>query len=319
MKKLTNRIKLILCALYLALSFLPGIFLSSPVSAASGALGFSMTPMKEKVILNPGESYQSSFTIFNPASNTNNFDYQVEVKPFFVDENYNNIFTEGNGYDEIVSWITIDSDLTGTLKPNQENKIYFTINVPKDAAAGGQYAAIVVSSANPTNAEMGSAILERTAIAHTVFAEVTGYTLRQGEVLGANVPSFVLGNKIYGESTIKNTGNVHGLAIYTLKVTPLFSDEEIYNSTTITDTAEEIPVSHDILPGRAYYNKITWEGTPVIGAFNVDYVADFEGVTTHISKLVIVCPIWLLIIVAIILAAIIIKIVIVVKSKKSAR
>lgn len=299
MKKITGNIKsLLIGGLCLALALCPILLTISNVYADENSQGFTLSPMKENTILNPGETYESSFSIANPAANGKDFPYEITVSPFYVDENYNNIFTAEGGFNEMTDWITIDSPLTGTLKPNDTEEIHFTINVPDNAPAGGQYAAIIVQSALPVNSDNKSAILERTAIAHTIFAEVTGTTTRQGDILNINVPGFLSSGTISGESTIKNTGNVHGKATYTLKVTPLFSGEEVYSN------AEE-PVTHDILPNRSYYNKLSWDNTPGIGIFNVVYTVDFEGKTNEISKMVIVCPIWLIVALIIIIAAII--------------
>ncbi len=299
MKKITGNIKsLLIGGLCLALALCPILLTISNVYADENSQGFTLSPMKENAILNPGEIYESSFSIANPAANGKDFPYEITVSPFYVDENYNNIFTAEGGFNEMTDWITIDSPLTGTLKPNDTEEIHFTINVPDNAPAGGQYAAIIVQSALPVNSDNKSAILERTAIAHTIFAEVTGTTTRQGDILNINVPGFLSSGTISGESTIKNTGNVHGKATYTLKVTPLFSGEEVYSN------AEE-PVTHDILPNRSYYNKLSWDNTPGIGIFNVVYTVDFEGKTNEISKMVIVCPIWLIVALIIIIAAII--------------
>lgn len=299
MKKITGNIKsLLIGGLCLALALCPILLTISNVYADENSQGFTLSPMKENTILNPGEIYESSFSIANPAANGKDFPYEITISPFYVDENYNNIFTAEGGFNEMTDWITIDSPLTGTLKPNDTEEIHFTINVPDNAPAGGQYAAIIVQSALPVNSDNKSAILERTAIAHTIFAEVTGTTTRQGDILNINVPGFLSSGTISGESTIKNTGNVHGKATYTLKVTPLFSGEEVYSN------AEE-PVTHDILPNRSYYNKLSWDNTPGIGIFNVVYTVDFEGKTNEISKMVIVCPIWLIVALIIIIAAII--------------
>ena len=299
MKKLAKNIKsLLISGLCLTLALCPILLANSSAYADENSQGFTLSPMKENAIINPGETYESSFAIANPAANGKDFSYEITISPFYVDNDYNNVFSAEGNFSEITDWITIDSPTTGTLKPNDTEEIHFTINVPNDAPAGGQYAAIIVQSALPTNSESKSAIMERTAIAHTIFAEITGTTKRQGETVSANVPGFLSSGEIFGESSIKNTGNVHGKATYTLKVTPLFSGEEVYSN------AEE-PITHDILPNRTYYNKISWKNTPAVGIFNVTYTAEFEGVTTEIKKMVIVCPFWLIILLVIAIAAII--------------
>ena len=313
MNKHIARFRMLALGLMAVVPVLSGVLTTVvSVSAADNedAFGFSMSPMKENVILDPGEEYHSSFTIHNPATHKKDFEYELSVTPFFVDENYQNVFEAEGNFSEMANWIEIDSPTTGTLKPNEEKEIEYTINVPVNAPGGGQYAAVKVTSANPTNEGDNSAVLEKTEIAHTIFAEITGNTVHSGEVKDVNVPSFMLSGNIYGESTIKNTGNVHGKATYTLKVTPLFSSEEVY-------TNEEKPVTHDILPNRSYYNKIEWENTPGVGMFNVTYIVDYEGEVTEVSKMVIICPIWMMLLIVVIIVAIIGGIVMLLKRKKA--
>ena len=278
------------------------IFTSVGFAASAFAdVGISVSPMIQKIILNPGESYTGSFTVFNQASNQDELIYETEVIPFFADENYDAIYEKVDNYNQIVDWITID-DGSGTLSPNNGANIVYTINVPKDAPAGGQYAAIRVLSVNKqkdNDDSMGTNINVRYGIAYTIFAEISGVTKRQGEIIDVDIPSFMLSGNIMGVSTVQNTGNVHSEAKYTLQVFPLFSDEEIY-------TNEENPATRTILPNRTLYNEVSWSDTPAMGIFNVIYTVEFEGVTTQVSKMVIKCPIWLLFIIIFVIFAIII-------------
>ncbi|MBQ9180779.1 hypothetical protein IJ135_01640 [Candidatus Saccharibacteria bacterium] len=264
------------------------------MAEGSGATSsFSMSPMMEKVVLDPGEEYQSSFSIHTPSNMTTPFNYKVYVQSYFRDENNNAIFENVDGMSQIVDWITIDTGDKGTLEPGGSAKIAFTINVPKNAPAGGQYAAITVGSDTSAGDDnTGSAIMiqESVAMAYTVYAEISGNTIRQGDIEDANVASFLFSGNIAGTSTIKNTGNVHGTATYKMQVFPIFSNEEIF-------TNEENPETRLIMPNRTVYNETTWDNTPWFGIFNVIYSVEFEGVTTEVSKMVIVCPIWALFIV----------------------
>ena len=278
------------------------IFTSVGFAASAFAdVGISVSPMIQKIILNPGESYTGSFTVFNQASNQDDLIYETEVIPFFADENYDAIYEKVDNYNQIVDWITVDNG-SGVLLPNSGADIIYTINVPNDAPAGGQYAAIRVLSVNEQKDNddgMSANINVRYGIAYTIFAEISGVTKKQGEIIDVDIPSFMLSGNIMGVSTIQNTGNVHSEAKYTLQVFPLFSDEEIY-------TNEESPATRTILPNRTLYNEVSWSDTPAMGIFNVIYTVEFEGVTTQVSKMVIKCPIWLLFIIIFVIFAIII-------------
>lgn len=270
---------------------------------------FSVSPMNQKIVLTPGETYNGSFRIVNPGSNTTDFKYKAEVTPFYVDEDYHVIYENNGDYTQMVNWMTIDNK-EGTIAPNNVVELHFSIDVPKNAPAGGQYAAITVSSDNNGEALQDGLNIDRTySIAHIIYAEIAGTTRRGGEIFNANVQGFILDGDISGVSSIRNDGNVHGTAKYTLQIWPLFSGEEVY-------TNEESPMEKTVLPGRTLTSSIAWEGTPIVGIFNVKYTVDFEGVTTEVSKMVIKCPVWLLLIIIIIIVGIVVWIVFRSKSRK---
>ncbi len=277
-KKLKLALAALCCIFFAAFSF---------SSSASALASITMSPMNQKIILNPGEAYRGSFMISSQAKNDEDAEYVITIEPFYVNEDYDIYYANNGDYNQITDWITL-STTSGKLSPNSEKEIYFTVNVPKDAPAGGQYAAIKVTTVNDDgDLDNGLNIKVSYGIAHIIYAEIAGTTSRHGEITSAEVPSFISSGDISGSATIKNTGNVHSDAKYTLQVFPLFSNEELY-------TNEEKPATATILPDRALYKVIYWEETPKIGIYNVVFTAEFEGVTTQVKKLVIVCPLWLL-------------------------
>ncbi|MBR3248741.1 hypothetical protein IKF89_01790 [Candidatus Saccharibacteria bacterium] len=311
MKSYFGKTKRVIMGVFAAV--LMAAVMTVPVAVAEddNMVGFSMSPMDQKIVLEPGDSYTSSLKIHNPGTHTTDVEYEISVEPFYVNDDYTTIFENVGNRGMMTNWITIDSPTTGTLKPNETAEIMFTINVPSDAPAGGQYATVLASSHSKGQSGDGVSptIDEVRRIGHLIFAEIAGNTVRQGEIVDANVPSFLLSGNIAGTSAIKNTGNVHGVATYKLQVFPLFSDEEVY-------TNVEDPETHTILPDRTLYNETAWENTPTVGIFNVVYTVEFEGVTTQVSKMVIVCPVWLLFIIFFVIAAIIIWIVMRARGRK---
>lgn len=292
------------------------IFSLLPASGMAFAEGYgiTMSPMNQVIILTPGEKYTGAFTISNDLANTNELQYNVAVQPFFVDDDYNIKYEEAGNLNQIVNWTTTDIK-SGTLHIGSAQKINFTIDVPKDAPAGGQYEAIIVSSVSNKNNDNADgdttvAMNENIAMAHIIYAEIAGTTRHSGEVLSTNMPSFIFDGNISAESTLKNTGNTHGVATYTMQVFPLFSNEEVF-------TNEENPETKTILPDRALINKTIWDKTPPIGIFNVKYTVEFEGVTTEVNKLVIKCPLWLLAIIIFVIIAIITWLVVRAKGRKA--
>ena len=280
-------------------SIISNIAILPATYAAEGDTSIAMSPMNERVVLNPGDHYDGSFKITNPVTSSHNFSYKTSVVPFFVDEDYNVDLESNASYNQITEWITV-ANTEGMLEPNSSTVIRYSIDVPANAPAGGQYAGIKVTSKDSTDEKHdGLNIKVSMGAAYLIYAEIAGETIHRGEITDISVPSFLLSGNITGAATIKNTGNVHGIAKYTLQIFPLFSSEEAY-------TNEEDPVENTILPDRTLYNEITWENTPPVGIFNVVYTVEFEGVTQQVSKMVIKCPIWLLFIIIFAIVALII-------------
>ncbi len=263
---------------------------------AGTMVGFMMSPMNDRISLKPGESHTGSFYLMNPETNTITVGYSIEVRSFYRDENGDAIFEDIAGRNMIKEWITIDSPMTGALDPGVSVQIFYTINVPFDAPGGGQYAAITATS---MAIDSGAPIKETVAMNYTIFTEVEGDTIRSGEISDLSLPTFLPDGNIIASSNVKNTGNVHGNATYTMKVYSLFSNTPIYSN-------ENDPDKRLVLPDRTITNETAWKDTPAIGIFNVSYKVEFEGgETKEIQKLVIKCPIWLLLIILLVLACVI--------------
>lgn len=272
----------------------------------AGDVAMSVSPMRESIVLTPGDEYRSSFTVTNPGVIEKDLNYKVKVQAFYVDEDYNPVYDDKTNNNQIVDWITILSPEKGTVHPNETDVVEYVIKVPKDAPSGGQYASITVSTDPGDNMTGGINIKESMALAHLILAEVTGNSKSSGEILDAGMDNFLLGGNIRAYSMVKNTGNVHASAVYNMKVYPLFSNEAIY------DTADD-PELHYILPDRTFYTEKYWYDTPMIGIFNVLYTIEYQGRTTEVTGMVVVCPWWLLLILVFLIIILIIRIITLVK------
>ena len=299
-------------ALSYLLIVISAVFLRTSVVMAEG-YGITMSPMNQSMIINPGDSREASFKISNQYFATTDVAYEISVEPFYVNDG--EIVYEANGDSgEIADWVSFNVPTSGKLAPNETEEISFRIDVPESAPGGGQYVSIIVTldDANIDDSERiseGVSIKEIKRMAHLIYAEITGNTVRKGEIIDANLPSFLFGGNIVGSSIVKNTGNVHSEAKYTLQVYPLFSDEEVY-------TNEEKPDTKKVLPDRSVYRELVWEDTPGIGIYNVVYTVEFEDAMAQVKKMVIICPIWLLFIILFVILFIIMWLFIRVKSRK---
>ena len=273
---------------------------------AKGA--FTLSPMDQKIVLIPGETYRGSISISNPAGLNDNFNYLVTIGSYSVKagqdskDDYGAVdFAMTSNMNAIMDWIRIDNP-KGEIVPNGRATVSFSIEVPEDAPAGGQYASLAVQEDPETVEDNGSTtIQEIMQMSHIIYAEVAGETVKKGAITENNIPSFLLNNTLMATSMVRNDGNVHANAEYILQVWPLGSEEEIC-------TNEEKPSTNLIMPKTTKYHE---EGCrlPLVGIFRAKQTVKIFGEISIVEKTVIVCPIWLLFVIIFAIAAIIIYIV----------
>lgn len=266
----------------------------------------TISPPSQKIVLIPGEDFDGSITVSSSSMAKNGLKYSVTVGAFSLvtDEDgnvdYNDVDVDTvTGFNQIMEWIELKKD-KGEVEKGGSDTIPFTIHVPENAPAGGQYATIIVQ--NDTGIDnaggQGISIESKVRFASNIFAEVTGETENKGSIVENNIPSFILSNQLSATSLVKNEGNVHTDAEYILQVWPLFGDEEIY-------TNEEEPETSMVMPGTERYHAKTVP-TPSFGIFRVMQTVKIFGETSVVEKTVIICPLWLLFLILFVIIGLII-------------
>ena len=259
-----------------------------------------ISPVKQKLKLTPGQSYVSSIKVRNIG--TEKFTYRVSVSPYsVVDEKYNADYESTvKDYTKMYNWVKIDEKLkTGTIEPKTEIDVPFTVTVPSDMYPGGQYAAIMAETSDGGNE--GSVIQTVNRLGMILYADITSGSIDiDGKIINNTVNSFVLEPPLTVSSTVENTGNFETTATYTVKIWPLGSNETVFSN-------EENPMKLDIIPKTRRYNAITWDEAPRLGIFTVEQKVEYPNEPASVvKKLVIICPLWLMILFIVILAVLII-------------
>lgn len=275
---------------------------------------FTVSPMNQRIELEPGEVYQGHIKVGNPATAKSELKYQINVTPLgFAGEDYDaDLVTESN-YTQITNWITIDEP-TGTLKPNEFKEITFSINVPKDVPAGGQYASLLVSrddgtGENDNAVEIGS-VLE---MASLLYARVNGKTRKEGEVVRNDIPSFATGGPINTTIVVKNNGNVDSV------MTPVVMAKNFFTGEVIIDGSDKSTYESEIvMPETTRAISKELNNMPALGVVRVEQTVYYDGKPiSSESKDLIICPIWFMILVATALIVIIEIIILLVKKHKA--
>lgn len=313
MKKLTKCIAVVACVL---LAVILPVF-SNAFADDQVKISMIVSPPSNKLVLMPGEEYNGSITVTGANENNRDVHFSISVGSYGLNKtsdgktDYKSTnFTDRTIYNQMMDWITIKND-TGVVKPNETETVYYTIKVPQDVVAGGQYATLLVRQEDDnTFTEGGAGVQNIFQVASILYAEVVGDTRETGEIVENNVPSFLFdGSKFEATSYVKNTGNVHTDAEYTLQVWPLFSGEEIC-------TNEENPDTSLVFPDTDKYHAQSCS-LPAFGIFNVKQTVKIFDQISTVEKMVIVCPIWLLFLVVFLVALGIIYLVARTKKRKN--
>lgn len=297
--------------------FVVGILSFSRVENASATQVYlNVTPVSFEYELSPGSEQNGSFIVSNKGDQA--VYYEAKATPYYAtDEEGKGIvvsYDKKSTHTQIVEWVTFENP-SGQIAPNSSIEVKFSIKVPSDAIAGGQYTALMVSNSNEKPNEAGGiSISEIANIGPVVYTKVSGESITtEGEILSHDVSGFRFEPPISATSIVKNNGNVHANATYTMKVTPLFGGESIYNN-------EENPGTTIVLPDSTRYYNMAWtaeQGAPSIGVFKVESEVKIFDNVSKIEKIVIVCPMWILISVGAFIVALIFWIVFRVKSRKA--
>lgn len=292
-------------------------------------LAFSVSPMKQTVMLAPGDTYTGRVSAFvaNEENGGEKMYYEASIAPIVIKDEgnqYFGVFDQMGDRNDIVNWTTISDDdevsesggtVFGSINPGEIKDFKYEISVPEDARGGGQYFAVYIRSVpNPdtTNDTGNVGIVDHISIASAVYAEVSGDIDISGSVVDGNIPSFLFSPPITASFVAKNDGNTHSEITYYLQVFPLFSDEEVY-------TTEEEPSSDFVLPDSSRFIQQSWDKTPSIGIFKVRQTVYYDSTDTTPSiteKIVVICPIWLLSLILFVIIALIIWIFMKVKGNK---
>lgn len=253
---------------------------------------FLVYPMAQKISLKAGEVYRGSLNVAVPAAETDDFSFEISLHPYGVSgDKYDADIETVSDANQILDWIEFETK-SGNLEPNDVQKINFTITVPADAPAGGQYAVIGVSSVAPEGTNE-SAVKDVFEMGSVIYAEIEGETVHSGEIMDNTAPSFVATGAPTTTVTLTNEGNVHETAVVTLRVKNVLTGEEIKLSEEEVNSYEAI-----VMPKTTREIRRGLDGLPRLGIFEIQQDVGYLGQTSNFSVVMAICPIWFMVLVA---------------------
>lgn len=272
---------------------------------------FTLMPMNQNISLKPGEVYEGSIKVINPSYATEDFEYKAEVTPYgVVGQEYTADLLSESDRTQISKWVKIQNP-TGSIKPNESEEIKFTITVPENVPAGGQYATIAISSNKKASDADGVSVQNVFEMASIIYADIAGETVHDGEIQENNVPGFVFTTPVTISALLSNNGNVHETATFTITVSDVFTGR------VILPTDENAGVySEYIMPETTRYTEREVSDLPALGLVKINQTIEYNGQTSTVEKNVFICPIWFLILMIATVAAIITAIVMLIRKHR---
>ncbi len=265
--------------------------------------------------VNAGESYSDTLKIVNPVDSEGEVHYKVSVVPYSVtDDKYTADLSSETQRTQIAKWVNVEIT-EGTIQPNETVEIPFTVDVPEGTPAGGQYAAIVVSSIPKETETSGVNFNNIYEMAALLYANVNGKTERGGSILENSIPIFSTKPTVNVNAMVENTGNTHEQATVSLIVTDFFKGEEIFS----TKEEGNSDFSEVIMPETKRFLTREIKNLPSLGIIKIEQTIKFNGDVSKEDGVVVIAPIWFIVLVLLTLSAIIAGIVFRVKAKLKQR
>lgn len=216
---------------------LGGVLLSVFLLNALVASALTVSPAREELTADPGESITKTFTVINEQdadqvlyTSVKAFDAQGESgTPNFIQSN------EG-----LPSWVTIAPSVT--LKKGERVAIPYTVTVPPGAEPGGHFAAIFLSTVPPSAGE--GQVSVGSELGMLVLLKVTGEIKEQGGLVEFGIKG---GKKVITNLPIdffyrfKNDGNDRAKLEGKVTITNMFGGE--------VASIDPNPSQGNVLPG----------------------------------------------------------------------
>ena len=283
--------------------------INESIQLRNNSVGIAISPVNsERLNFLPGDSFEGKFRVRQIGRDTN--DVFAEVAPYSAgseDDYDNSDFFNPNARTEIVKWMSLDlegCDITSrqsgkmyfTMRPKEECYIKYRINVPRSALGGSQRAAIFVQNIIKDGQSGGMGIESTYRMGHLVSADIDGPGAKyEGRIIENNIPWLFFDPPIFVTSRVENSGNSDFKVRYEVEIKNIFSGASNYS------TDKEKMVLSDSIRG----DKISWEGSPFLGIFNVTQKITFLNETSELTKMVFIIPIWLIIVIIIVIVLLI--------------
>ncbi len=323
-----KKIYSLICAAFVALSSLAlapsAVFAEGEGEAETPETWLQLSPTATTVILKGGDVIMGDsqdcdsdigegcvVKVTNIGSRS--FKYRIYASPYVV-ENDGTVTFDSNStksYTQIARWITFQDDsgsfqkeLVKSINPGESQIINYRIDVPEDVPGGAQYAAIWAQTISDQQ-QTGTGVQTISQAGMVVSGRSIGTTRQTAEISDYDFTRFAFAAPLTAHAHMKNTGNTDFDIHYSYVARTIFG-KELYND---TKSIVAFPESdHDI--------DVSWENTPLLGIFQVEFSVNGGDVNVSEKHIVAIIPIFVLILLISLLTVIILWIIIIIRKRK---
>ena len=190
------------------------LFVGSVPAYAADSFSLTVTPPLFQITIGPGETWSSTIK----AVNTNPYDttlYTTVMEFQATGEEGQGTLVPVTQQDAsstgttLADWISVSKDPIPAARGNSID-VPFTVTIPRNAAPGGYYAAILIGSQPFDNQPAGSLIRVSSYISSLIFVRIKGDVVEKGAITEFTTDHYFYNHpQVQFTTRFDNTGTVH--------------------------------------------------------------------------------------------------------------
>lgn len=274
-------IKLLCIAYFCAITF--PVFADTENSGSVPAM--QVTPVIEELKIGPSDIVNRNFSVTNLGDKE--LKIRVYTAPYSISsETGVSDYEAESEFTQIYHWLKIEDldlnlkdDAIFAINPGGTKTINYRINVPDSAPGGSQHACIFVETVPDQEYSNGIMSVSRTVV--KIFADVSGETINDAEIVNLNSGTLFLDGKVLVSATVKNIGNIDIKPALSVKINSL-GGETIFSDTGLAM----------IFPEDEARIDVDWSSPPAFGIYVLVASVNILGKNMTVEKIIFIFPGW---------------------------
>lgn len=223
-------------------------------SSTDKGIVIALSPATNDISIAPGETKKDKITVINQGSQT--FDFSTSITPYSVNgEEYDPSFSPIEGAEDVTKWLTIDSNDSGTLKPNDSSEVKYTLAVPAGTQAGS-YSATFFAETKKSDSNSGGIVTTK-RVGSIFLINVTGDVKQQGSVASWEVKN-LQNAPLQANLRLSNEGGAYYRAETKIVVTDIFGNTKFKSD-----------INPSVFPQKTRKVNVEWKDGATFGLFKV--------------------------------------------------